>query len=361
MMTRNEESPPMKQHLLKLRERHVDAVMAQIDEVLEAESPAESTLVEMCRYHLETGGKRLRAIIPIAVAEALEADPSEVLPFSAACELLHNATLVHDDLQDGDETRRGEPAVWAKYGPEHAVNAGDAMLYWPMLCLDRLDCDDRRHRLVVGRFARRTLSVIEGQEREFQLKEAETPLPRRYIEMVEGKTGGLLRLALAGAAEVCGASEPVVDALEAAGADLGVLFQIQDDILDLYGEKGRDHRGADIAEGKISALVVHFLNRAPASRAQWLRDLLRADRASTSLDEIERAAAAFREHGSLAAALAEIEQRRRRVATMSALDDVPALTDLLDGLAAWFVAPIAHVSADTDEAIPLSDTPEGDP
>jgi len=334
--------------------------MDQIDAVLDEESPPESTLVQMCRYHLETGGKRLRAIIPVAVAEAVETSPSEIIPFSAACELLHNATLVHDDLQDGDGARRGEPAVWTKFGGEHAVNAGDAMLYWPILCLDRLDCSDRRHRMVVARFARRTLSVIEGQEREFQLQRADAPTPEGYFEMVAGKTGGLLRLALAGAAEVCGAPEPVVDTLEEAGADLGVLFQIQDDILDLYGEKGREHRGADIAEGKISALVVHYLQHAPDDRAEWLRQLLRTDREETSLEAIEEAAAAFRRRGSLAAAMAEIDRRRRRVAAAADLENHPTLRELLDGLAAWFVAPIDHVTPETD-ATPLSQSTKGDP
>ncbi|MFB6373632.1 MAG: polyprenyl synthetase family protein, partial [Bradymonadaceae bacterium] len=198
-------------------------------------------------------------------------------------------------------------------------------------------------------------------EKEFQLKRTETPSAAAYFRMVEGKTGGLLRLTLAGAAEVCGAPDPVVEALEVAGADLGVLFQIQDDILDLYGEKGRDHRGTDVAEGKISALVVHYLEHAPNARGNWLRDLLRADREATSLEEIEEVAGAFRRQGSLAAALAEIDRRRQRVATMSALDDYPTLTELLDGLAAWFVSPIDHVSADTDEATPLSQHPKGDP
>lgn len=333
----------MKEHLFDLREQHLDGIMQLADEVISTESAPDSNLVEMGRYHLQTGGKRLRAIIPVAVVEALDQPPSSVYPFSAACELLHNATLVHDDLQDGDETRRGEPSLWSKCGAEHAVNAGDAMLYWPLLCLDRLDCRDALHRRCVRRFTRRALSVMDGQEREFQLKDTDSPSHEAYVRMVRGKTGGLLQLTLAGAADLGGAPEPVVDAMEQAGAELGVLFQIQDDILDLYGDKGRDQRGADIAEGKISALVVHFLSHAPDEQANWLRDLLARDREATPSEDIERVARAFREVGSLEAAVRDIETRRRRVATLDSLDDHPKLQQLLDGLAEWFVAPIDHV------------------
>lgn len=333
----------MKEHLLELRNQHLDGIMQLADEVISTESSPDSSLVEMGRYHLQTGGKRLRAIIPVAVVEALDQPPSSVYPFSAACELLHNATLVHDDLQDGDETRRGEPSLWSKFGADHAVNAGDAMLYWPLLCLDRLDCSDAAHRRCVRRFTRQALSVMDGQEREFKLKETSSPSHDEYLQMVRGKTGGLLQLTLAGAADLGGAPEPVVEAMQRAGAELGVLFQVQDDILDLYGDKGRDQRGADIEEGKISALVVHFLSNASDQQADWLRDLLARDRESTPSDEIERVARAFREVGSLEAAVRDIESRRRRVATLDALDDHPRLQRLLDGLAEWFVAPIDHV------------------
>ncbi len=317
--------------------------MQVVDDVLVEQSSGDSLLVEMCRYHLRTGGKRLRAIVPVAVAEALGTPPSQVYPFGAACELLHNATLVHDDLQDGDETRRGETAVWAKFGADRAVNAGDAMLYWPLLCLQRLDGDDATHRAVVERFSRCALSVIEGQEREFQLKRAASPTREAYLRMVRGKTGGLLRLTLAGAAQIAGAGERVVEAMESAGGHLGVLFQIQDDVLDLYGDKGREARGADIAEGKISALVVHFLAHAPEERAEWLRELLARDRSETPAEAIERVAEAFREAGSLRAAVDEIARRRRKVAELEALDGQPELKQLLEDFADWFIAPISHV------------------
>ena len=341
----------MRDYLLSLRERHLDAVMALIDEVVD-EGPADgSALAEMCHYHLKTGGKRLRAVVPLAVAETLEAEPEPLIPFAAACEMLHNATLVHDDLQDGDATRRGEPTIWKKFGLEHAVNLGDAMLYWPLLMLDRLDSPDGQFRAINRRFARQALAVIDGQEREFALTHVDEPTAEDYFRMVEGKTGGLFRLAVAGGAELSGASAELVDQLDAAAADLGVLFQIQDDILDLYGEKGREHRGTDICEGKISALVVHYLENADPSEAETLRGLLEADREEVTLEEIDEMAEAFRRVGSLDAALGEIVDRRERALAQPEIADRPRLRELLTGIADLFVTPIRHVFEDRGIAL----------
>ena len=88
--------------------------------------------------HLSTGGKRLRARLAMETGVRLGAEGKEILPWAAACELLHNATLVHDDLQDGDRVRRGQPTMWVKHGPAQAINAGDLMWVAPYLALEKL-------------------------------------------------------------------------------------------------------------------------------------------------------------------------------------------------------------------------------
>ena len=117
---------------------HLEGLLALIREVVGEAVPPDSTLVGMLSYHMGTGGKRLRALLPLAVADALEAQPAQLVPFGAACELLHNATLVHDDLQDGDEMRRDQEAVWKRYGAAQAINLGDAMLYLTLALVHRL-------------------------------------------------------------------------------------------------------------------------------------------------------------------------------------------------------------------------------
>ncbi|TDP62700.1 polyprenyl synthetase family protein [Bradymonas sediminis] len=328
-------------HLDNLRETHLPQIRSLLDAVVAEESPEDSSLAKMCTYHMDTGGKRLRALLPLAVGEALGVEPEKLVPFGAACEMLHNATLVHDDLQDGDRVRRGKPTIWVEFGEARAINLGDAMFYWALLILMRMDCDIERREALSKRLLSESLRVIDGQDREFLLKDLKTPTIEDYFAMVEGKTSGLFALPVAGAAEFCGAPAEVVKALEASAGHLGVLFQIQDDVLDLYADKGREHVGTDICEGKISALVVHFLANAAAAERDWLRGVLEAERDAVSHDDIDRAARAFREVGSLQFALDEIERRRALACDAPIFADYPDLKALLNAMADIFLEPIS--------------------
>ena len=328
-------------HLDNLRATHLPQILNLLETVVAEESPADSSLAIMCAYHMETGGKRLRALLPLAVGEALGVDAARLVAFGAACEMLHNATLVHDDLQDGDRVRRDKPTIWVEFGEARAINLGDAMFYWPLLILMRLDCDVQRREKLSKRLLRETLRVIDGQDREFLLKDLSAPTMTDYFKMVEGKTSGLFALPMAGAAEFCAAPGEVVAALERAAGHLGVLFQIQDDVLDLYADKGREHRGTDICEGKISALVVHFLTHAPPEQRARLRDILAADRDATTLTQIDWAAKAFRLEGSLQFALDEIARRRDLACNAPEFAEYPQLKSLLNAMADIFLEPIA--------------------
>ena len=322
---------------------HLPTIMSLIERVVQTRSPAGSTLGPMTQYHLSTGGKRLRALLPLAVAQALGHDPGALIPFGAACELLHNATLVHDDLQDGDTMRRGKETIWVKYGPERAINLGDAMLYLTLSLLDELPFSLEARHAVTQRLIRETLCVIDGQEREFLLKAIDRPTVQDYARMVEGKTSGLFSLPLVGAAQLCQQPSATLDALAAASMELGVVFQIQDDLLDLYGDKGRAQRGSDIAEGKISMLVVYALERADEASAQWLRALLRRGRAQVSQEEVEQAIALMESVGAPQAAFQEIDRRVERALGEPALAQHATLGPLVAQIAQVFLAPIQGV------------------
>ncbi len=333
----------MIEHLENLKAKWLPTVMRTIEQSMTEATPDASSLLEMGEYHLSTGGKRLRALLPLAVADALDVDPARLVPFAAACEVLHNATLVHDDLQDGDRVRRGQPTVWVKWDEARAINLGDAMLYWTIDLALRSDVDDAAKVRLTRRITTATLRVIDGQEREFLLQAEDAPTIDTYFRMVEGKTSGLFALPIAGAAELCGASDDVVEALSAAAGELGVLFQIQDDILDLYGDKGRESRGSDIGEGKISALVAHFLAHAPTEEARWLRELLRAERGVADAADVDRVADLFRQRGTLAWVFAEIDRRRQLALDDPRLGRAEGLRSLVDGIADLFLAPIEGV------------------
>ncbi len=301
-----------------------------------------TSLQEMLDYQMSTGGKRLRALLPLMVADALDEPPDRVLPFGAACELIHNATLIHDDLQDGDRLRRGQPAIWVRYGSSPAINLGDALLYLAPLCLEYADVEEGLRWQVASMIFRQVLGVVDGQEREFAL-DATTATHDDYVKMVVGKTGGLFCLPIVGAARLCGASEAIVEALQLVSRELGVLFQIQDDIVDLYGEKGRECRGGDLREGKISALVIAFGSRAPSSEVQRLHQILEAGRDETTEDDVAWAIEQFRRRGALSSALENIAGCRRRALAVQGLGDHQELRDLIDGLVDLFLKPIEHL------------------
>ena len=323
----------------RMRDQWLPTILAMTEETIRRSSPAGSSLPGMAAYHMQTGGKRLRALLPLLTAQALGRDPGVMVPLGAACEVLHNATLVHDDLQDGDTLRRGQATVWRHYGEPQAINLGDAMFYWTLLLVQRLELPAQLREAVAQRVLVETLRVIDGQEQEFALKGQPASL-EGYFAMVEGKTSGLFALPIAGAALCCGAPAAVVEDLAEAARHMGVLFQIQDDVLDLYGSKGRDMVGTDLAEGKRSVLVVRALSTLPPDQAAWLHDLLEAPRDQTHADDIAQAIELLRDCGALDFALTELEHRHRGALAVPSVAASPALHQLVDGMCAVFMAPI---------------------
>ena len=327
-------------HLESLRERYLPEVLFLLDDVLREADLGDSGLAEMCRYHLETGGKRLRALLPLLVADCLGEDPTKAVAMGAACEMLHNATLVHDDVQDGDEARRGRETVWHRFGVARAINLGDAMFYFTLLLAQRAPVAAGRREALARRLLIETLKVIDGQEQEFALRASERPTLARYFDMVEAKTARFFVLATAGCAEMLGRAAGIIEGLTEAARHLGILFQVQDDVLDLYGDKGRDQRGSDIAEGKRSILAVHALENAPPDDARWLLEVLDKERAATSAADVDRVAGLFDRLGSLPFAVREMHDRRR--AALAAMDrlEQPRLSAMMQGIVDTVLEPI---------------------
>ncbi len=323
----------------QMRAAWLPAILTLAEETIGRSVPPGSSLPGMATYHMQTGGKRLRALLPLLTAQALGRDPGGLVPLGAACEVLHNATLVHDDLQDGDTLRRGQATVWRRFGQPQAINLGDAMFYWTLLLVQRLEAPPALREQVARRVLLETLRVIDGQEQEFALKQRPADLDG-YFAMVEGKTSGLFALPMAGAALCCEAPEAVVEDLAEAARHMGVLFQIQDDVLDLFGSKGRDMVGTDIAEGKRSVLVVRAMSTLPPDRAAWLEAVLDAPRDATRGEDIARAIELLQDCGALTFALDELERRRRAAVSVPSVASSPALQQLVDGMCGVFLTPI---------------------
>jgi len=287
----------------------------------------------MVQEHLQSGGKRVRARLALAAVEALGSSRQDGIAWGAAVETLHNATLVHDDIQDGDMLRRGEPTLWVRHGMPQAINAGDLMLMMPTILLEHLAVPDAVRWNLALALARRAASTVRGQAEEMALTHSRRIDWKSYLHAVAGKTGQLLALPVEGAALLAGRTAEEAAQLGEEFVRLGVIFQLQDDARDLYAEKGRG-RGSDLREGKCSALVVAHLGLHPEDEG-WLVDLLLTPRARTADADIDRAITAFREGGALHEVLLRIERESEAVRTSPVLSREPRLHEVALELCAW--------------------------
>ena len=208
----------------------------------------------MMRYHLgwadETlapamapTGKRLRPLICLLAYEA--SAPADrptmlptVMPAAVALELLHNFTLIHDDIEDGDALRHHRPTVWKLWGEPQAINAGDGMhvlAYLALLELGALGVESRTVRCLLTRLAETSLIITEGQHLDIAFERRDDVTPNAYLDMISRKSAVLLGCAAVIGGEIAGASPAVLAALERFGAELGMGFQIRDDILGIWG------------------------------------------------------------------------------------------------------------------------------
>ncbi|HEX4274051.1 MAG TPA: polyprenyl synthetase family protein [Bryobacteraceae bacterium] len=327
----------------RLRETWLPSILSLIEELVAESSAEESLLRNMMCYQLQTGGKRLRAILPLLVGEALDVDPARLVPFGAACEMLHNASTVHDDIQDGDVARRGHPTIWNQFGMGQAVNLGDAMIAMTILLMQRLDAPVALRERATCRLLQEMLRVIEGQVEDLELRGRATVSLPEYLHMVERKTSRLFALPLSGAALLCGAPEELEAGLVEAACHIGMLFQIQDDILDIYGDKGRGEKGNDIREGKRSFLVVHCMENAPPGDLTRLRQILDKARGATTQEDVAESQEIFERTGSLAFGLDELARRRNAALSVRSLASYPALLEVLDEACGMFLAPMASM------------------
>ncbi len=237
-----------------------------------AEATAErGALGAALRHHFSRPGKRIRAQLALVCGAALGVPRAEALGLAVACELLHDASLIHDDLQDCDATRRGQPAVWAQFGAPMAINVGDFLIARATQAASDIGASDGRGLALLRCFTARTLAVIRGQvDDNVMLGDSQLSVAR-YESIARAKTAPLLSLPIEGALILAGAPALFQELAREAMELLGTAYQIQDDLADLFGLKDRDEVAADLLAGRPCAPVVHFLETAdPAEREAFL-------------------------------------------------------------------------------------------
>lgn len=299
-------------------------------------------LGELVWAHVSSGGKRLRARLALAAVKALGGPPSGGIAWGACCELLHNASLIHDDIQDGDRYRRGRPSLWTQHGVSQAINGGDLLIALSYLAIEAIPAADALRWRLTRALSLAARQMVEGQAAELQLLAGDALAWDGYAACVEGKTAALFSLPIEGAALIAGRATEEAVQLGDAFRPLGLLFQIQDDILDLFGDNGREMRGSDLAQsGKATALVVEHLRLHPEDRG-WLLRILTAPRAETPRASIEEAIERFARGGALAATWRRIDELLRDLGRSLVLAREPVLRALAERFAAEALRAVAH-------------------
>ncbi|MHC1593787.1 MAG: polyprenyl synthetase family protein [Methanotrichaceae archaeon] len=310
--------------------RRASMVTDAIEKLLPVVHP--QGLYEAGRHLVDAGGKRLRPSMLILAAETVKGDLGVVLPAAVSVELVHNFTLIHDDIMDHAETRRGRPAVHVKWDESGAILAGDTLYSKAFQILATTKTDPGCVVASMEMMAGTCTAICEGQWLDMEFETRDRVSEDEYLEMIEKKTGVLYGAASWVGATLSGAPEVQVNGLEEFGRLAGMGFQIYDDVLDLTAppEVLGKPRGGDLVEGKKTLIMIHAMERGVVP------EVLGKKNATT--EEIEAALSVLEESGSIdyarTKAASLVEQGKR---ALDVLEDSEA-KDLLLELADYMIS-----------------------
>jgi len=288
---------------------------------------------KLAHYLIESGGKRLRPMLTIASCALFGPGNGNQINYAAAVEFMHNATLLHDDVVDESDMRRGKPAARKVWGNQASVLVGDFLLGQAFLMM--VEAGDLKALRVLSHAA---TIIAEGEV--FQLAKSRDlgATPKDYNEVVRAKTATLFEAATVVGAMAGGGSEAAQKALAVYGLELGWAFQLIDDVLDYGGASGRfgKNTGDDLREGKMTLPVILALEHADEAERQAIAAAL--GNHETGIGAVTEIVGIFERHGALAATLEQAHAHAE--AAKRALSAVPASTmrDVLADIADFCVS-----------------------
>ncbi len=238
-------------------ERRAALVTATIEKLLPVMHPR--GLYEASRHLVDSGGKRLRPSMLLLAAEAAGGEALALAPAAVSIELVHNFTLIHDDIMDNADVRRGRPAVHKIWGQSGAILAGDTLYSKAFQVLGMTAASPERILGAMNMLSRTCTAICEGQWLDMEFESKDRVTENEYMEMIEKKTGVLYGASAGMGALLAGASPEVVRALDEFGRLTGMGFQLQDDVIDLLTpeEVSGKRQGGDLIEGKKTLIMIH--------------------------------------------------------------------------------------------------------
>ena len=305
---------------LEVLEKYKGSVEAELERFLPRQG-------EPCDFYaavwelLDRGGKRFRPTLTFLACECVGGRSQDAVGAAAAVELLHNMTLIHDDIEDKSELRRGKPCIHRLYGIPTAINAGDAMLIKVFEIANSSPIPQERCHKLVDYIARRAYDITWGQAFEFNMWKRKDFSEDDVIRLLKSKTGALVALSTESGAITGGATDDQIGLFGQFGETLGIAFQIVDDILNVTGnvkEYGKEI-GGDIREGKKTVLAAHFLDAADATDKKLFVKLLGKNKITPT--EIRRVTRLYRKYECVAYAKTQAETYLTKA--MNALNQFP--------------------------------------
>jgi len=233
-----------------------------------------ASLYEPIRYLMALGGKRLRPMLTLLSYSLFKNDVKRVVPFATAIEVFHNFTLMHDDIMDKAPLRRGKPTVHKKWNTSTAILSGDVMLVKAYEMFS--DLDDAKFKAVIKAFNKCAAEVCEGQQWDMEFETTDTVSESHYINMIKLKTAVLLGFSLELGGILADASSADCEALRDFGTNIGIGFQLKDDLLDAYADPKKFGKqvGGDIIANKKTWLLLKANEKARGKQqrelSQWL-------------------------------------------------------------------------------------------
>ena len=228
-------------------------------------------LYEPIAYHMALGGKRVRPVLTLMACDAMGGDTATAIDAALGIEMFHNFTLLHDDVMDNADVRRGKTTVHRRWNANTAILSGDTMLTLATQFIARTS-----NQAVMDLFNKTAIEIYEGQQWDMDFEVRNDVTVEEYINMIRLKTSVLLGCALKTGALVAGAGEKDADTLYEAGVNMGLAFQLRDDVLDVWGDPetfGKEI-GGDIMNNKKTYLLISTMQKAKGDDADELRHWL---------------------------------------------------------------------------------------
>lgn len=264
--------------VLEILKAYSEDVDTEIEKALETIEP--ESLKDSSAHLIKAGGKKFRPALTVLSCQAVGGQTEKALKTAAALELIHTFSLIHDDIMDNDDTRRGMKAVHKIWGEPLAILAGDTLFAKAYETIIKTADENIPYERVIDALkvlVDSCIKICEGQALDMSFEDTYEVTQEEYMNMIYKKTGALINGATSSGAIIGGATSVQIEALREYGKNLGLAFQIQDDYIDLTGDESIGKPvGSDLVEGKKTLMVVYALNKASPEDHDRLIELLEA-------------------------------------------------------------------------------------